>query len=117
MIPLLPDVVYPGVVHDMYRIMLALVLGHVFHHNVLLLLVLSACSLPLLMVSWLHGGNPFLVISWAFSLAEHEGRDSAMESAGVLKRGGGIRRKFRDSFGSIGGNAQRIWGSGPGLGI
>ena len=38
-----------------------------------------------------------------------------MESSGVLKRGGGIRRKIRESLGSIGGKYQgsigdKFWG-------
>ena len=104
MLPPLTELLYPGVLHDLSRVMIALVLGHLFHSNVLLLLVLTLCSLPLLIVSWLHGGDPFLIFFWPFTYNKDREETARKDSAGNLKRGGGIRRKLRDSLGSIGGN-------------
>jgi hypothetical protein len=112
MISFLSEVLYPGVGVDLSRVMLALVLGHMFHHNILLLIVLTVCSLPLLLLSWLHGGDPFLVFFWVFSWAIAKDKDKAPETdpAAALKRGGGIRRKFRESLGSLVGNDMRKLG-------
>ena len=105
------ELLYPGVIHDFSRLTVALILGHIFHHNVLLLLVLSVCCLPLFILSWLNGADPFFVFFWAFSWDKEQKEAPNVESSGVLKRGGGIRRKIRESLGSIGGKYLGFIGS------